>query len=190
MEKVNGIRTFNPANRSAWRKWLAANHTSLEPVGLIVFHKKSKTPNITYEEAVEEALCFGWIDNKGMKRDEESMYLQFTPRKEKGNWSKLNRERAERMIREGLMTKAGQVFIDLAKRSGKWDAALEADVIPPDLQKEFDKKKRAFQNFESFPPSSRRLIIQWITDAKKAETRQQRIEKTVSLAAQNIKAKP
>jgi uncharacterized protein YdeI (YjbR/CyaY-like superfamily) len=190
IEKKNGIRTFNPENRSAWRKWLAANHTSTEPVCLIVFHKKSKTPNITYDEAVEEALCFGWIDNKGMKRDEESMYLQFTPRKEKSNWSKLNRDRAEKMIQEGLMTKAGQVFIDMAKKSGKWDAALEADVIPPDLQKVFDKKKKAFKNFESFAPSSKRLIIQWILEAKKAETRQQRIEKTVELAAQNIKARP
>jgi uncharacterized protein YdeI (YjbR/CyaY-like superfamily) len=125
-----------------------------------------------------------------MKRDEESMYLQFSPRKENSNWSKLNRERAEKMIQEGLMKKAGQVFIDIAKKSGKWDASLEADVIPPDLQKAFDKKKRAFQNFKSFAPSSQRLIIQWVTDAKKAETRQQRIEKTVALAAQNIKAKP
>ena len=190
MEKVNGIRTFNPANRNAWRKWLASNCSSMEPVCLIVFHKKSKTPNITYDEAVEEALCFGWIDNKGMKRDEESSYLQFCPRKEKSNWSKLNRERAEKMMREGWMTDAGQAFIDMAKRSGKWNASLDADVIPPDLQKSFDKKKSAFQNFQSFAPSSQRLIIQWILDAKKAETRQRRIEKTVELAAQNIKAKP
>lgn len=190
MEKVNGVRTFNPANRSAWRKWLAANYTSTEPVCLVIFHKKSKTPNITYDQSVEEALCFGWIDNKGLKRDEESMYLQFCPRKENSNWSKLNRERSEKMIQEGLMTEAGQIFIDIAKRSGKWEASLEADVIPADLQKAFVKKKKAFQNFQSFAPSSKRLIIQWILDAKKDETRQQRIEKTVTLAAQNIKAKP
>jgi len=177
MEKVNDIRTFKPANRSAWRKWL------------IVFHKKSKTPNIAYDEAVEEALCFGWIDNKGMKRDEESMYLQFCPRKEKSNWSKLNRERAEKMMRDGLMTEAGQAFVDIAKKSGKWDASVEADVTPPDLLKVFAKNKRAFQNFQSFPPSSQRLIIQWIIDAKKAETRERRIEETVKLAAKNIRAK-
>ena len=122
-EKINGIRTFNPANRSAWRKWLAKNHKSTEPVCLVVFHKKSKTPNIAYAEAVEEALCFGWIDNKGMKRDPESMYLQFCPRKEKSNWSKLNQDRAKKMIKEGLMTKAGQTLIDMAKRSGKWAVA-------------------------------------------------------------------
>src|SRR3989337_3939708 len=187
MEKVNGVRSFKPANRSAWRKWLATNHTSIDPVCLVIFHKKSKTPNITYGEAVEEALCFGWIENKGMKRDDESMYLQFCPRKEKSNWSKLNRERVEKMIWEGLMTEAGQIFIDIAKSSGKWEASLEANVIPSDLQKAFDKKKKAFQNFQSFAPSSQRLIIQWITDAKKAETRQQRVDKTVQLAAQNIK---
>lgn len=147
MEKINGIRTFNPANRSAWRKWLADNHTSTEPVCLVIFHKKSKTPNISYDEAVEEVLCFGWIDNKGMKRDQESMYLQLVPRKEKSNWSKLNRERAEKMMKEGLMTKAGQIFIDLAKKFGKWDAALETDVIPPDLQKAFAKKKKPFRIF-------------------------------------------
>jgi len=119
-EKINGIRTFKPAHRLSWRKWLIKNHTSTEPVCLIVFHKKSKTPNISYDEAVEEALCFGWIDNKGMKRDDQSMYLQFCRRKEKSNWSKLNRERAERMIREGLMTDAGKVLIEAAKKDGRW----------------------------------------------------------------------
>ncbi len=190
MEKVNGIRTFNPKDRNAWRKWLLTNHKSTDPVGLVVFHKKSKTPNIAYDEAVEEALCFGWIDNKGMKRDDESMYLQFCPRKEKSNWSKLNRERAEKMIQAELMTPAGQYFIDIAKKTGTWNASLENDIIPPDLQKAFDKKKKAFRNFQSFAPSSQRIIIQWITQAKKPETRQQRIEKTVELAAQNIKAMP
>lgn len=190
MEKVNGISAFNPAGRSAWRKWLAKNHTSASAVCLVVFHKKSKTPNITYSDAVEEALCFGWIDNKGMKRDDESMYLRFCPRKEKSSWSKLNRERAERMIKAGLMTAAGKAFIDEAKKSGKWDAAAKADVIPPDLKKAFSKRKKAFRNFQAFAPSSQRLIIQWIMDAKKPETRKQRIEKTVTLAAQNMIAKP
>ncbi len=85
MEKTpKGIRTFKPGNRSEWRKWLTKNWTSVEPVALIVFHTKSKTPNLTIADAVEEALCFGWIDNNGMNRDNESMYLQFTRRKETG----------------------------------------------------------------------------------------------------------
>jgi uncharacterized protein YdeI (YjbR/CyaY-like superfamily) len=188
METVNGIRTFNPANRKAWRKWLATNK-SPDAVCVVIFHKSSARPNLTYADAVEEALCYGWIDNKGLKRNDESMYLQFAPRKEKGNWSQLNVERAGRMIREGQMTNAGQIFIDIAKKNGKWAAAAVADVIPADLQKVFNKNKKAFQHFEAFAPSSRRLIIQWVNEARRPETRQQRIEKTVALAAQNIKAK-
>ena len=190
MEKVNGVRIFNPANRSAWRKWLSKNHISTEPVFVAIYHKDSKTPNLTYADVVEEALCFGWIDNKAIKRDHESMYLQVVPRKEKSSWSKLNRERAEKMIKEGWMTKAGQKFIEIAKKSGKWDAAFTADVIPSDLKKAFSKKKKAFENFTSFAPFSKRMIIQWITEAKQPATRKARIEKTVELATKNIRAKP
>ncbi|HYG19231.1 MAG TPA: YdeI/OmpD-associated family protein [Ohtaekwangia sp.] len=190
MEKVNGIRTFNPTNRKAWRKWLASHYTSSEAVAVVIYGKNSKTPNLTYGDAVEEALCYGWIDNKAMKRDGESMYLQFVPRREKSNWSKLNRDRAEKLIAQGLMRKAGQRFIDLAKSSGQWDAALETDIIPADLQKAFNKKKKAYQHFQAFPPSSRRMILQWIRNAKRPETRAVRIEKTVALAAENIKSRP
>jgi uncharacterized protein YdeI (YjbR/CyaY-like superfamily) len=190
MEELNGVRTFNPANRSAWRKWLSKNYTSTDPVWVAIYHKGSEKPNLTYADVVEEALCFGWIDNRANKRDEESMYLRVVPRKEKSSWSKLNRERAERMIKEKLMTKAGQVFIDLAKKSGKWDAALESDVIPPDAKKAFAKKKKAFENFQAFAPFSKRMIVQWITEAKRPETRKARIDKTVELATKNIRAKP
>jgi uncharacterized protein YdeI (YjbR/CyaY-like superfamily) len=188
MEKVNDIRTFNPSNRKSWRAWLAKNYRSKDPVCVVIYNKNSETPNVTYAEVVEEALCYGWIDNKGLKRDAESMYLQLTPRKATGNWSKLNRSRAERMISEGKMTQAGQVFIDIAKKNGKWDAALAFDVIPPDLQKAFEKKKKAWRNFEAFAPSAKRMIIQWIGEAKREETRKTRVAKTVELAAQNVKA--
>jgi uncharacterized protein YdeI (YjbR/CyaY-like superfamily) len=190
MNNEIAVRTFNPSNRNEWREWLAANHTTTEPVGLVIFSKKSAKLSLSYDDAVEEALCFGWIDNKAMKRDDESMYLQFVPRKEKSNWSKPNRDRAVKMIKQGLMTKAGKVLIDIARKSGAWDASLNADVIPTDLQKAFEKEKEAFSNFQAFPPSSKRMIIQWISEAKRPETRMQRIEKTVSLAGQNIRAKP
>lgn len=121
-EKINGVRTFNPANRNEWRKWLHENHASGEPVLLVIYHKNSRTPNLTYNDAVEEALCFGWIDNKGLSRDDDSMYLQVGPRKEKSNWSLLNKERVKRVIKAGLMTPAGQALIDAAKKNGKWSA--------------------------------------------------------------------
>lgn len=125
MEKANGIRTFNPANRAEWRKWLAANHESGEPVCLVIYHKASKTPNLSYNDAVEEALCYGWIDNKGLSRDDDSMYLQLGPRKEKSNWSLLNKERVKRIIKAGLMTPAGQALIDAAKKNGKWSGNVK-----------------------------------------------------------------
>lgn len=120
IEKINNIRTFNPANREEWRTWLADNHASTDPVCLVIYHKNSKTPNLTYADAVEEALCFGWIDNKGLSRDDDSMYLQVGPRKERSNWSLLNKERVKRMVKAGLMTPAGQLLIDAAKENGKW----------------------------------------------------------------------
>jgi uncharacterized protein YdeI (YjbR/CyaY-like superfamily) len=189
MEQINGVRTFNPANRKGWRTWLAKNYKSTAPICVVIYHKSSATPNVTYGEVVEEALCYGWIDNKGLKRDAESMYLQLTPRKATGNWSKLNRDRAEKMIGEGKMTEAGQIFIDIAKKNGKWAAALTMDELPEDLKKAFAKKKKAFENFKAFAPSSKRLIIQWISEAKREETRLARVQKTVELAAQNLKAK-
>lgn len=187
METVNGIRIFNPRNRKAWRQWLSKNYKSIEPVCVVIYGKNSKISNVSYGDVVEEALCYGWIDNKGLRRDDKSMYLQLTPRKAKGNWSKLNRDRAERMIAEGKMTKAGQIFIDIAKENGKWEAALTLDVIPDDLKKALSKNKKAFTNFQTFAPSSRRLIIQWIGNAKREETRTTRITKTVTMAAQGLK---
>jgi uncharacterized protein YdeI (YjbR/CyaY-like superfamily) len=117
---VNGTRTFNPANREEWRKWLKDNYTSTEPVFLVIYHKDSKTPNLRYADAVEEALCFGWIDNRPLSRDDDSMYLRFVPRKEKSNWSLINKERVKRMVKAGLMMPAGQALIDIAKKNGEW----------------------------------------------------------------------
>ena len=190
MEVKNNIQAIFAATRKEWRKWLQKNHKSEQSVWLIIFHKKSKTKSIYYDEAVEEALCFGWIDSKPNKRDEESYYLFFAQRKPKSKWSKANRERAERMTRQGLMTRSGQALIDLAKGSGTWEALTDVQnsVIPEDLQKAFAKNKVAYKNFQAFPPSSKRIILEWISNAKKPETRSRRIEQTVELAAKNIKA--
>jgi len=103
-------------NRKSWRSWLLKNAESAENIWLIIYHKNATTPSLSYDEAVEEALCFGWIDSKPNKRDQESYYLFFAQRKPKSNWSKANRERAERMIKSKQMTKKGQQMIDLAKK--------------------------------------------------------------------------
>src|SRR5205085_12053003 len=112
------------------------------------------------------------------------------PRKPKSNWSKLNRERAAKLTAQGLMMPAGQAMIDVAKKTGTWTALVEVEkaIIPSDLKKQFDKSQKAFKNFQSFPPSSKMIILTWIMSAKKPDTRLQRIMKTVELAKQNVRA--
>jgi len=190
IELKNGIRTFHAKSRNEWRKWLEINNQSEKSVWLIIYHKDNRTKSVKYDEAVEEALCFGWVDSKPNKRDNESYYLFFAQRKPKSNWSKDNRLRAEKMIKAGLMTMNGQKLIDLAKQTGTWEALVDVQnsVIPADLQRLFDKNKSAYKNFQAFPPSSKRIILEWILNAKKPETRLKRIEETVDLAAKNIKA--
>ena len=189
MEMYRGTQAFHPKDRKAWRNWLARNHRKEKPVWLIMYKKDSAVKSISYDDAVEEALCYGWIDSVVYKRDEESRYQYFSPRKPKSNWSKTNRDRVASMIRQGLMTPAGQAMVDLAKEKGTWESLDEIDnmSIPEDLQKQFSKNKKALKNFEAFPSSSKKMILGWILLAKRPETRKKRIEETVKLAAKNIR---
>jgi uncharacterized protein YdeI (YjbR/CyaY-like superfamily) len=138
---------------------------------------------------VEEAIAFGWIDSKANKRDKDSYFQYFARRQPRSSWSRENRQRAQKMIDLGLMTESGQAMIDLAQKTGRWEALEEAQtaVIPGDLQSEFSKYRKADQNFLAFPPSSKRIILEWILDAKTAVTRKKRIEETARLAAENIR---
>ena len=120
METNNGIEAFHAKTRNEWRKWLAKNCQSKKAVCLVIGRKNSKAKSVGYGESIEEALCFGWIDSKANKRDSETFYLQFTPRKPKSNWSKSNIERVDRLIASGLMTVHGQSLIDIAKQTGAW----------------------------------------------------------------------
>lgn len=122
METNKGVKTFYAKTRKQWRKWLEKYGQSNKEVCLIIYHKNSGTKCVTYSEAVEEALCFGWIDSLKNKRDAESVYQRFSPRKPNSNWSQLNKDRVEKMVREGLMTEHGQRMIDIAKRKGKWES--------------------------------------------------------------------
>lgn len=121
IETKDGKQAVYAKTRAVWRKWLKQNSQSEKSIWLILYHKKSKVQCININEATEEALCFGWIDSLAKKRDDESYYLTFTPRNPKSKWSKPNRERAERLIENGLMTEHGQRLIDIAKSTGKWE---------------------------------------------------------------------
>ena len=190
MELHNGINTVHAKTRKEWRRWLEKNHQSEKSVWLIIYKKESNTPSVYYPEAVDEALCFGWIDSKANKRDKTSYYQFFSRRNPKSKWSRVNKEKVTNLIEQGLMQRAGFEMIEIAKQLGTWTALDEVEniTIPEDLQELFLKNKTAFGNWEKFPRSSKRGILEWIVNAKKPETRQKRIEETVSLAGKNVKA--
>lgn len=124
IEIKDGKPAIYAKTRGEWRKWLQQNTQSATSVWLIQYHKKSKVQSVNYNDAMEEALCFGWIDSKAKKRDAESFYLTMTPRNPKSKWSKPNRDRAEKMIEKERMTPAGQQLIDIAKNKGTWEVIL------------------------------------------------------------------
>lgn len=189
MEK-DGVKTFYAKDRAAWRAWLAANHATELRVWLIIYRKQSGTPSIYYDEAVDEALCFGWIDSKPNKRDEESYYQFFARRNPKSKWSGVNKKKVEQLAAQGLMTEAGWAVIEIAKQNGGWTALDEVEnlVIPADLQAQFDAMPGSQANFDAFSKSTKRGILDWISSAKQAETRAKRILETVTLAARGEKA--
>ena len=173
-----------------WRAWLAGNCRSAKEVWLVLRHHDSGTPSLRYHEAVEQALCFGWIDGLHRRYGADSSRLRFTPRTARSRWSQLNRQRAARMIELGLMTEHGQLAIEQAKAAGTWQLLPDEPgrAIPDDLQEQLDGNDTARTNFESFPPSSKRLILEWIAISKRPDTRRRRIDQTVNLAALNIRA--
>ena len=189
-EIKDGIHTFYAKSRNAWRDWLEKNHNTEKSVWLIIYKKETKIPSVYYPEAVDEALCYGWIDSKPNKRDDQSYYQFFAKRNPKSNWSKVNKEKVRMLMEMDLMKPAGLEMIKLAKSNGKWDAlnSVEDIIIPEDLQIQFHKNKVALKNWESFSRSSKRGILEWILNAKRAETRQKRIIETVKLAEVNVKA--
>ncbi len=190
MSKLALLDHVHPLDRASWRAWLEENHATSPGVWLIAFKKETGRPRVEYEEAVEEALCFGWIDSVPGKMDDGKFKQLFTPRKPRSNWAGTNKARVEKLTAAGLMRPAGQRMVDLAKQTGTWDALneVEQQIEPPDLLAAFDAFEKAKQNWSAFSPSSRRAILDWIRQAKTAETRQKRINETATLAEQNVKA--
>lgn len=182
--------SFHPLSRAEWRSWLEQNHSLAAGVWLITFKKSTGKPRVGYDEAVEEALCFGWIDSKGNKLDAERSLLWFAPRKARTGWSRPNKERIVRLLDAGLMAPAGLAKIEAAKQDGSWFAldAVEALEIPPDLEAALAASPPASQYWDAFPRSVKRGILEWIANAKRPETRAKRVAETADLAAQNIRA--
>jgi uncharacterized protein YdeI (YjbR/CyaY-like superfamily) len=182
--------SIHPKTRLEWRQWLEQHHTRREGIWLISYKKATGKPRLEYDEAVQEALCFGWIDSKPNKLDAERSMLWFAPRKPGTNWSKINQDRVEKLIAAGLMAPVGLAKVEAAHNDGSWYAldAVEALHIPPDLAVALAAFPNAARNFDAFPRSVKRGILEWISIAKRPETRAMRIEDTARLADQNIRA--
>lgn len=172
-------------DREKWRAWLERSHARSPGVWLVFYKKASGRPTVLYDEAVEEALCFGWIDSLRKAIDGERFEQLFTPRKSKSRWSKPNKERVARMIAAGRMTEVGMGKIREAKKNGSWTCREAPDslVVPPDLRKALSADKRARHGFERMPSGRKRQLLGWIHDAKRPETRQRRIAQVVDVAA-------
>jgi len=176
--------TYYAKDRKAWRKWLEKNHKAAPGIWLIYPTKNSGKPRVSYADAVEEALCFGWIDSTYNPIDDDSFMQLFMPRKPKSGWSKLNKERAEKLIEEGLMPPAGMEKITAAKHDGTWTKLdhIESLAIPPELKKAFAANKTAKKFFDTLSTWNKKYILYYVNGAKLEATRAKRIEEIITAA--------
>ncbi len=176
--------------RAQWRDWLERNHATSPGIWLVTWKKSSGHPMLAYDDIVEEALAFGWVDSQPKTIDDQLSARLLTPRKPGSNWSRLNKERVERLTAAGLMQPAGLAAVAAAQANGRWTALDETETLaePSDLAAALDADPAARRQWDAFPRSARRAILEWIGNARTDATRQARIARTVSDAAQGIRA--
>lgn len=185
------VEVFYPQGKAEWRAWLEQNYQIKQSVWLVYYRKSTGKKTLTWSEAVDMALCFGWIDSKQVKIDNEKSHQFFSKRKAKSVWSKINKEKINRLSKEGLMTEAGWDSVTIAKQNGSWSILDEVEelIVPEDLEAAFKGKKIAEEYFLSLSKSTRKAMLQWLVMAKRAETRQNRITEIVAMAEQKLKPK-
>jgi uncharacterized protein YdeI (YjbR/CyaY-like superfamily) len=176
------METALAKDRAAWRRWLAKNFNSRDEIWLVFYKKASGKQGVSYEHAVEEALCFGWIDGRKKKLDEECYAFRFTPRKARSAWSKSNLQRVERLIAEGKMMPAG---LKTYNSSDRREVSPMPAEMPQALEARFRKQRVAWANYEKFPSGYRRVTAGWVASAKKEETQSKRLEKLIECSARN-----
>jgi uncharacterized protein YdeI (YjbR/CyaY-like superfamily) len=179
-------------NVQEWRNWLHENHSKSKGIELVFYRVSSGFESMRWEDAVQVAICYGWIDSTVRRLDEERRKQTFTPRKDKSVWSKLNKNYIEKLTKENLMHESGLKKIETAKQNGSWTSLdhVEDHVIPEDLKAEFKTNPKAYENYLNFSPSYRKSYLYWLNQAKRTETRNNRIAEIIRLCAQNIKARP
>ncbi len=178
-------------NRVEWRAWLHDNHDQFTGVYLIFYKVSSKAESMRWEEAVQEALCYGWIDSTVKKLDEERRKQLFTPRKKKSGWSKVNKDHIIALEAKGLMMPPGRAKIEQAKTDGSWTFLddVENGIVPDDLQAAFDANPKAWTNYQAFAKGYRKNYLYWLNTAKREATRNKRISEIIRLCEENIKSR-
>jgi uncharacterized protein YdeI (YjbR/CyaY-like superfamily) len=186
MGGLDELELLEPANRGEWRTWLTRNADSAASIWLAIGEKGNTVTTLTYEQAVEEALCFGWIDSTVRKLDDARYKQLFSRRKPVSTWSRINKERVAQLEAEGKMAPAGLAAIELAKQNGSWNTLDQVDdlIVPDDLARALASNPTALENFETFSPSARKMFLYWIANVKRPEKRAERIAETVRRAAE------
>jgi uncharacterized protein YdeI (YjbR/CyaY-like superfamily) len=191
MSALSTLEQVYVADRAAWRRWLAENHATSPGIWLVFDKKSSRLDRLAYGDAVEEALCYGWIDSTVRTLDDARYVQLMAPRKPKSTWSRSNKVRVERLIAQGLMAAPGLASIERARANGAWESldAVEALEVPKDLAKALRALPGAAKNFAAFSPSARKGYLHWISQAKRPETRAHRVAHVAQFAASNQKSR-
>lgn len=182
------LKKVQPKSRAAWREWLDEHHASSQGIWLVFAKKRTGLPTLSYEDAVQEALCFGWIDSL-MKSIDDRFHMQmFTPRKPKSAWSATNKARLAKLMKAGAMTPAGLAAVAEAKKSGSWSTYAEVDklTIPPELKRAFDANPDAKKNWPTYTPSAQRSFLHMVNNAKRPETRERNVARVIDLVARKV----
>ncbi len=184
---IAATETVEAKDRAAWRSWLRRHHDRDVGIWLVIHKKASRSGSLSYEDAVLEALCFGWIDATANRLDDETYKLWLAPRKPKSVWSAINKERVSRLIAAGLMQPSGLAAVETAKANGSWSALDRSDalIMPDDLAEALAAEPDAARHFDAFPPGTKKQVYFWIENAKRPETRARRVAETVTQAAEN-----
>ncbi|MBV9231401.1 MAG: YdeI/OmpD-associated family protein [Chloroflexi bacterium] len=193
MKKADNLPTMSFDNQQDWERWLAEHHTNTEGIWLKIAKKETGIPSVSYAEALESALCYGWIDGQKASFDDKYWLQKFTPRRPKSIWSQVNCDKATALITEGKMQPAGLRQVELAKADGRWDVAYASQskiTIPADFQSELDKNQQAQDFFSTLNSVNRYAILYRIHTAKKPETRSARIQKFIEMLSKNEKIYP
>ncbi|MCT4640340.1 MAG: YdeI/OmpD-associated family protein [Bacteroidales bacterium] len=185
------LETFCPSNRDDWRNWLINNHKDNHSVWVVFYKASSGKSNLTWSDAVEEALCFGWIDSTKKSIDNERFMQYFSHRKPQSTWSRVNKDKVKLLINEGLMTPSGLKVIERAKQDGSWTIldSVESLTIPDCLEAEFSKYKGSKEFFMSLSKSVKKGLLYWVISAKRTDTKQKRAADIANSAAQHLKPK-